>query len=150
LLQRKTIAAIKASFMRAPPWRRDGAHALQASLATVTSGQGIGARRRPVPLSGSIPFETRGGGRRANAVALRPRRRDLFEHEPRPSTATPPALLVVHVFPGPDRRATGRLYEDEGEGHEHARGVYRDTRFTAVVTDAVVVVEEHARLRRAV
>jgi alpha-glucosidase len=68
----------------------------------------------------------------------------LFEHEPRPSTATAPRLLVVHVFCDPDGRARGRLYEDEGEGHAHARGVHRDTRFEAQASEAEVVIEERA------
>lgn len=68
----------------------------------------------------------------------------LCEHEPRPSTATPPTLLVVHVFCDPDGRAAGRLYEDEGEGHAHARGHFRATRFTAQASESEIVIEEQA------
>jgi len=68
----------------------------------------------------------------------------LFEHEPRPSTATPPRLLVVHVFCDPAGRATGRLYEDAGEGHGHAAGEFRDARFTATASETEIVIEEQA------
>jgi alpha-glucosidase len=68
----------------------------------------------------------------------------LFEHEPRPSTATPPRLLVVHVFCDPAGRAAGRLYEDAGEGHGHESGEFRDTRFTATASETEIVIEEQA------
>ena len=68
----------------------------------------------------------------------------LFENEPRASTAAPARLLVVHVFLDGDGRAAGRRYEDEGEGHAHARGVYRDARFTAEARATEVVIEERA------
>lgn len=68
----------------------------------------------------------------------------LFEHDPRPSTATPPRLLVVHVFCDDSGNAAGRLYEDEGEGHAHALGVQRDANFTATASETEVVIEERA------
>ena len=68
----------------------------------------------------------------------------LFEHEPRPSTATPAELLVVHVFCDEHGRAAGRLYEDEGEGHGHLSGIQRDARFSAVAFESEVAIEEHA------
>jgi len=95
-------------------------------------GPAVTRRRRTVraPL-GTLPLFARAG-----AI--------LCEHPPRPSTATPAELLIVHVFCAPDGTAAGRLYEDEGEGHAHADGHYRDTRFSARVTDSTVVIEERA------
>jgi alpha-glucosidase len=84
----------------------------------------------PAPL-GTLPLFARAG-----AV--------LFEHEPRPSTATPARLLVVHAFCDSAGRATGRLYEDEGDGHAHERGLLRDTRFTVRAAEDEIVVEEQA------
>ena len=95
-------------------------------------GSPITERERVVPAPlGTIPLFARAGS-------------ILFEHEPRPSTASPARLLVVHVFLDAHGRAEGRLYEDEGEGHAHARGVFRDARFTAKSTESEVVIEEHA------
>ncbi len=68
----------------------------------------------------------------------------LFESEPRLSTVTPARLLVVHVFCDADWRAEGRLYEDEGEGHGHREGVFRDARFSAQAGEHEVVIEERA------
>jgi len=68
----------------------------------------------------------------------------LFEHEPRPSTATPARWLVVHVFLDAEGRAAGRLYEDEGDGQAHLGGVYRAASFTARAGENEVVIEEHA------
>ncbi len=84
----------------------------------------------PAPL-GTLPLFARAGS-------------ILFEHEPRPSTTTPPRLLVVHIFCDESARASSRLYEDEGEGHAHANGVFRDTHFTATASESEVVIEEHA------
>jgi alpha-glucosidase len=53
----------------------------------------------------------------------------LIETEPRAHTAVPTRLLVVHAFLDGDGRATGRLYEDAGDGYGHERGEYRDTHF---------------------
>jgi alpha-glucosidase len=95
-------------------------------------GAPITERERVVPAPlGTIPLFARAGS-------------ILFESEPRPSTATPARLLVVHVFLDEAGRATGRLYEDEGEGHAHERGLVRDARFTAAASDAEVVIQEHA------
>ncbi|NOT32197.1 MAG: DUF5110 domain-containing protein [Planctomycetes bacterium] len=94
-------------------------------------GLPITERERVVPAPlGTLPLFARAG-----AI--------LFEHDPRPSTATPPKLLVVHVFCDESGRAAGRLYEDEGEGHAHAQGVYRDARFTATASESEVVIVEH-------
>ena len=85
----------------------------------------------PAPL-GSVPLFARAGS-------------ILFECAPRASTALPPVgPLVVHVFLDPDGRAEGRLYEDEGEGHAHARGVFRDTRFHARSDGNELVIDEQA------
>lgn len=93
-------------------------------------GPPISERERVVPAPlGTLPLFARAGS-------------ILFEHEPRPSTATPPRLLVVHVFCDEAGRAAGRLYEDEGEGHAHAQGVHRDARFTATAGEGEVVIEE--------
>jgi len=95
-------------------------------------GAPITERERVVPAPlGTIPLFARAGS-------------ILFEHEPRPSTATPARLLVVHVFLDEHGRAAGRLYEDEGEGHAHERGLFRDARFTVSSTENEVVIEEHA------
>lgn len=95
-------------------------------------GLAIGERERTVaaPL-GTLPLFARAGS-------------ILCEHEPRASTAVPPALVVVHVFCGQDGCAEGRLYEDEGDGHGHAAGAFRDARFTARATETEVVIAEHA------
>ncbi len=84
----------------------------------------------PAPL-GTLPLFARAGS-------------ILFEHEPRPSTATPPRLLVVHVFCDASGRAAGRLYEDEGEGHAHAQGVVRAARFTATAGESEIEITEQA------
>jgi alpha-glucosidase len=95
-------------------------------------GAPITERERVVPAPlGTLPLFARAG-----AV--------VCESENRPSTATPAQLLVVHVFLDPHGRAAGRLYEDEGEGHAHERGVFRDARFTATASDGEVEIEEHA------
>ena len=41
------------------------------------------------------------------------------------------AELTLHVFPDPDGCATGRLYEDAGEGFGYREGAYRDARLEA-------------------
>ena len=84
----------------------------------------------PAPL-GTLPLFARAGS-------------IVFEHEPRASTATPPRLLVVHVFCDAAGRAEGRLYEDEGEGHAYAQGAYRDARFTAEAGETELEIEERA------
>jgi len=103
-----------------------GWYAFPAGGAPITERE----RDVPAPL-GTLPLFARAGS-------------ILFESEPRPSTATPARLLVVHVFCDADGRAAGRLYEDEGEGHAHARGVFRDASFTARAEAGEVVVEERA------
>ncbi len=80
---------------------------------------------------GSIPLFARAGS-------------ILFESEPRPSTATPAHLLVCHVFCDADWRAEGRLYEDEGQGHAHREGDFRDARFSAQASEHEIVIEERA------
>jgi alpha-glucosidase len=84
----------------------------------------------PAPL-GTLPLFARAGS-------------VLFEHEPRPSTATPPQVLVVHAFCDADGQASGRLYEDEGEGHAHARGHFRETRFGVEAGEHEVVIHEQS------
>jgi alpha-glucosidase len=68
----------------------------------------------------------------------------VFESEPRASTAVPARLLIVHVFCDADWTAAGRLYEDEGDGHAHRTGVFRDARFHAQAGEREVVIEEEA------
>jgi alpha-glucosidase len=95
-------------------------------------GAPIVERERVVPAPlGTLPLFARAGS-------------ILFEHEPRPSTATPARLLIVHVFLDEHGRAEGRLYEDEGDGHAHARGHFRDARFTATATESEILIEEQA------
>lgn len=68
----------------------------------------------------------------------------LFETEPRPSTAAPARLLVVHAFLDGAERASGRLYEDAGDGHGHEHGEFRDARFEFRVGPGGIEVDEHA------
>lgn len=83
----------------------------------------------PAPL-GTLPLFARAG-----AI--------LCEHDARAHTGLAPSVLVVHVFLDPDGRAEGELHEDDGEGHGHAHGAFRRTRFAARLEAETLVIEEH-------
>lgn len=84
----------------------------------------------PAPL-GTLPLFARAGS-------------ILFEHGPRAHTGVAPDVLVVHVFLDADGRAAGELHEDAGDGHGHAHGEFRRTRFTARLAEGEIRVEESA------
>jgi alpha-glucosidase len=94
-------------------------------------GERILERERAVPAPlGTLPLFARAGS-------------ILFECEPRACSASPLlGPLAVHVFPDEQGRAAGRLYEDEGEGHAHRDGVFRDARFSARLDAGELVIEE--------